>query len=186
MGKELADKYPVARQTFDEADEALGYKLSQLCFEGPEEKLRLTEITQPAILTASVAAWRVLQREGRKPRLCRRTQPGRILRQRRRRHDKFCRCRTHRAQSRQVYAGGRPGRRRRNGRDLGMDLEKVTAVCADAAQGEVCEPANINSAEQIVISGHAAAVERATKIASERGAKRADHAVRSARLSTVR
>ncbi len=56
---------------------------------------------------------------------------------------------------------------------LGMDLEKVTAVCADAAQGEVCEPANINSAEQIVISGHAAAVERATKLASERGAKRA-------------
>jgi [acyl-carrier-protein] S-malonyltransferase len=56
---------------------------------------------------------------------------------------------------------------------LGMDLDKVTAVCADAAQGEVCEPANINSSEQIVISGHAAAVERATKLASERGAKRA-------------
>ncbi len=56
---------------------------------------------------------------------------------------------------------------------LGLDLEKVTAVCADAAQGEVCEPANINSSEQIVISGHAAAVERATKLASERGAKRA-------------
>jgi len=60
MGKELADQFPVARATFDEADDALGYKLSQLCFEGPEEKLRLTEITQPAILTASVAAWRVL------------------------------------------------------------------------------------------------------------------------------
>src|ERR1700681_3662365 len=64
MGKDLAEKYPVARQTFDEADEALGYKLSQLCFEGPEEKLRLTEITQPAILTASVAAWRVLHENG--------------------------------------------------------------------------------------------------------------------------
>src|SRR2546428_13871594 len=61
MGKELAEKYPVARQTFEEADEALGYKLSQLCFEGPEEKLRMTEITQPAILTVSVAAWRVLR-----------------------------------------------------------------------------------------------------------------------------
>ena len=58
MGKELSDKYPVARQTFDEADDALGYKLSQLCCEGPEEKLRMTEVTQPAILTASVAAWR--------------------------------------------------------------------------------------------------------------------------------
>ncbi|HEX3377925.1 MAG TPA: ACP S-malonyltransferase [Candidatus Acidoferrales bacterium] len=61
MGKELAEKYPVARQTFEEADEALGYKLSQICFEGPEEQLRLTEITQPAILTASIAALRVLE-----------------------------------------------------------------------------------------------------------------------------
>ena len=67
MGKELAEKYPVARQTFEEADDALGYKLSQLCFEGPEEKLRMTEITQPAILTASVAAWRVLQEKGVSP-----------------------------------------------------------------------------------------------------------------------
>src|SRR2546423_475703 len=61
MGKELADKYPVARQTFAEADTALGYKLSQLCFEGPEDQLKLTEITQPAILTVSVAALRVLK-----------------------------------------------------------------------------------------------------------------------------
>ena len=61
MGKELAALYPVAKETFDEADDALGYKLSQLCFDGPEDKLKLTEITQPAILTVSVAAWRVLQ-----------------------------------------------------------------------------------------------------------------------------
>jgi [acyl-carrier-protein] S-malonyltransferase len=67
MGKELAEKYHIARQTFDEADEALGYKLSQLCFEGPEEKLRMTEITQPAILTTSVAAWRVLNETGITP-----------------------------------------------------------------------------------------------------------------------
>ena len=67
MGRELADKYPVARRTFEEADEALGYRLSELCFEGPEEKLKLTEITQPAILTASVAAWRVLEEKGLKP-----------------------------------------------------------------------------------------------------------------------
>src|ERR1700726_1432772 len=64
MGKELAANYPVARRTFEEADEALGYKLSQLCFEGPEEQLCLTEITQPAILTTSVAAWRVLEEKG--------------------------------------------------------------------------------------------------------------------------
>src|ERR1044072_1724070 len=67
MGKELAEQFSVARATFDEADDALGYKLSQLCFEGPEEQLRLTEITQPAILTASVAVLRVLDEKGIKP-----------------------------------------------------------------------------------------------------------------------
>src|SRR5437867_9699060 len=67
MGKELAEKFPVARQTFEEADAALGYKLSELCFEGPEDQLRLTEITQPAILTASIAAWCVLDEKGIKP-----------------------------------------------------------------------------------------------------------------------
>src|SRR6266576_6432491 len=67
MGKDLAEKYPVARQTFEAADEALGVKLSQLCFEGPEDQLRLTEITQPAILTVSVAAWRVLREKNAKP-----------------------------------------------------------------------------------------------------------------------
>ncbi len=67
MGKELAANYAVARRTFEEADEAVGYKLSELCFEGPEENLKLTEITQPAILTASVAALRVLQEKGLNP-----------------------------------------------------------------------------------------------------------------------
>src|SRR5882724_1438687 len=66
MGKDLAQHHPIARQTFEEADEVLGYSLSQLCFEGPEEQLRLTEITQPAILTASIAAWRVLDEKGMK------------------------------------------------------------------------------------------------------------------------
>jgi [acyl-carrier-protein] S-malonyltransferase len=173
MGKELAEKYPVARQTFAEADEALGYNLSQLCFEGPEEKLRLTEITQPAILTASVAAWRVLQEKG--------VNPG------------FVSGHSLGEYSANVAAGTisfadavRTVRNRGKYMQeavpvgvgamaaiLGMDLERVTAVCAEAAQGEVCEPANINSAEQIVISGHAPAVERATRLASERGAKRA-------------
>src|SRR5438270_8778148 len=67
MGKELAAMYPAAQETFDEADAALGYKLSQVCFEGPEEKLKLTEITQPAILTVSVAAVRVLRQKGISP-----------------------------------------------------------------------------------------------------------------------
>ena len=173
MGKELAEKYPVARQTFEEADAALGYKLSQLCFEGPEEKLRMTEITQPAILTASVAALRVLREKGVSPNFVAGHSLGEY--------------------SAHVAAGTldfpdavRTVRNRGKYMQeavpvgvgamaaiLGMDPEKVAAVCADAAQGEVCEPANINSSEQIVISGHTVAVERATKLASERGAKRA-------------
>jgi len=173
MGKELAERYPAARHTFAEADEALGYKLSQLCFEGPEEKLRLTELTQPAILTASVAAWRILRETGVSPSFVAGHSLGEY--------------------SANVAAGTlsfsdavRTVRNRGKYMQeavpvgvgamaaiLGMDLEKVAAVCADAAQGEVCEAANINSAEQIVISGHGAAVERATKLASERGAKRA-------------
>ncbi len=68
MGKDLAERYPVAKQAFEEADDALGTKLSHLCFEGPEDQLRLTENTQPAILTVSVAAWRVLtKRESNLP-----------------------------------------------------------------------------------------------------------------------
>jgi len=173
MGKELAEHHPVARRTFDEADEALGYKLSHLCFEGPEEQLRLTEITQPAILTTSVAAFRVLQEKGLTPSFVAGHSLGeysahvaagtlnfadavRTVRQR----GKYMQ------EAVPVGVGAMAA-------VLGMEVEKVTAVCADAAQGEVCEPANINSAEQIVISGNTAAVERAAKLASERGAKRA-------------
>jgi [acyl-carrier-protein] S-malonyltransferase len=173
MGKELAENYAIARQTFEEADEALGYKLSRLCFEGPEEKLRLTEITQPAILAASVAAWRVLASRG----IAARYAAGHSLGE----------------YSAHVAAGTlsfpdavRTVRNRGRYMQeavsvgvgsmaaiLGMDAEKVASVCGEAAQGEVCEAANINSPEQVVISGHAAAVERALVLAGERGAKRA-------------
>ena len=173
MGKELAEKYPVARQTFEEADAALGYKLSQLCFEGPEEKLRMTEITQPAILTASVAALRVLREKGVSPNFVAGHSLGEYS--------------AHVAAGTLDFADAVRSVRNRGkymqeavplgvgamAAILGMDPEKVAAVCADAAQGEVCEPANINSSEQIVISGHTGAVERATKLASEHGAKRA-------------
>jgi [acyl-carrier-protein] S-malonyltransferase len=173
MGKELAEKYPVARETFDEADEALGYKLSQLCFEGPEEQLRLTEITQPAILTTSIAALRVLRAQGVNPSFVAGHSLGEYS--------------AHVAADSMSFKDAVRTVRNRGkymqeavpvgvgamAAILGMDLGKVTAVCTDAAQGEVCEPANINSAEQIVISGHAAAVERAAKLASERRAKRA-------------
>ena len=173
MGKDLAEKYPIARQTFEEADEALGYTLSQLCFEGREEQLRLTEVTQPAILTASIAALRVL--EDRMPR------PAYVA------GHSLGEYSAHVAAGTLSFADAVRAVRYRGkymqeavplgvgamAAILGMDVEKVTAVCHDAAQGEVCDPANINSPQQIVISGHTSAVERAAKLASQRGAKRA-------------
>jgi [acyl-carrier-protein] S-malonyltransferase len=173
MGKDLFERYPIARQTFEEADEALGYKLSRLCFEGPEDQLRLTEITQPAILTVSVAALRTL--ETRIPKAC--YVAGHSLGE----------YSAHVASGTMTFADAVRTVRNRGkymqeavpvgagamAAILGMSEEKVAGVCRDAAQGEVCELANINSPEQIVISGNAAAVERATKLADERGAKRA-------------
>ena len=117
MGKELAEKYPVAQQTFDEADEALGYKLSQLCFEGPEEKLRLTEITQPAILTASVAALRVLREKGVSPSFVAGHSLGEYSAHVAAGTMRFRGCRSHCAQPRKVYAGSRSRGRRCHGRD---------------------------------------------------------------------
>jgi len=155
MGRDLATKFPLAQQTFDEADEALGYKLSECCFEGPEERLKLTETTQPAILTPSIASWRVLDAKGVKA--------------------KFVAGHSLGEYSAHVAAGtisfadavrtvANRGRYMQEAVPvgvgamaaiLGMDLENVTAVCNDAADGEVCQAANINSPEQVVISGHA-------------------------------
>jgi len=163
----------VARQTFEEANDALGYQLSKLCFEGPEDVLRLTEITQPAILTASVAALRVLETHIPRPSFVAGHSLGEYS--------------AHVASGTIAFADAVRTVRNRGkymqeavpvgvgamAAILGMDLEKVTAVCQDAAQGEVCQPANINSPEQIVISGNTAAVERAAKLADERGAKKA-------------
>ncbi len=177
MGKELAAHHAIARQTFEEADEALGYKLSELCFEGPEEKLKLTEITQPAILTTSVAAWRVLQEKGLKPDASMTYVAGHSLGE----------------YSAHVAAGTLPFadavRTVRNrgkymqeavpvgigamAAILGMPLDRVSEIAKQAAQGEVCQAANINSPEQIVISGNTAAVGRAVHLATERGAKKA-------------
>jgi len=179
MGKELAENYPVARRTFEEADEALGYKLSQLCFAGPEEKLKLTEITQPAILTASVAAWRVLQEKGLKPDFVADYVAGHSLGE----------YSAHVAAGTLTFADAVRTVRNRGqymqeavpvgvgamAAILGMALDKVSQITKDAAQGEVCQAANINSPEQIVISGHAGAVERAIKLAHARGAKKAVH-----------
>jgi [acyl-carrier-protein] S-malonyltransferase len=175
MGKELAATYAVAKQTFDEADEALGYKISQLCFEGPEDQLKLTEITQPAILTASIAAYRVLQEKNIKPNLVAGHSLGEYS--------------AHVAAGTLEFADAVRTVRNRGkymqsavpvgvgamAAILGMPIEQLEAVCAEAAgsDGETVSPANINSPDQIVISGSAAAVQRAADLAKAKGAKRA-------------
>jgi [acyl-carrier-protein] S-malonyltransferase len=173
MGKDFFERFPVARQTFEEADEALGKRLSQLCFEGPEDQLRLTENTQPAILTVSVAAWRVLEEKRIKAGFVSGHSLGEYSAHVAAGTISFADAvRTVRNRGKYMQEAVPVGTGAMAA-ILGMSLDAVGAVCGGAAQGEVCEPANINSPEQIVISGHAAAVERAVKLAQERGAKRA-------------
>ena len=173
MGKNLADRFPVARQTFVEADETLAMKLSQLCFEGPEDQLRLTENTQPAILAVSVAAWRVLDEKGIKPAFVAGHSLGEYSAQVAAGTlsftDAVCAVRNRGRYMQEAVPVGTGSM----AAIVGMDLDTIVTVCADASQGEVCEPANINSSDQVVISGHAGAIERAVKLAEQRGAKRA-------------
>ena len=183
MGKALTDAFPDARATFDEADAAFGAgavdiesappaTLSQLCFDGPEDQLKLTEYTQPAILTVSIAAARVLASRGFRPDFVAGHSLGEY--------------------SANVAAGtlafsDAVAVVRRRGRYmqeavpvgqgamaaiLGLDAAAVRLACEDAARGEVVAPANINSHDQVVIAGAAAAVERAGVLAKERGARR--------------
>ncbi|MBC7931674.1 MAG: ACP S-malonyltransferase [Rubrivivax sp.] len=175
MGRELSAEYAAAREVFEEADDALGFALSALCFNGPAEDLQLTENTQPAILTVSVAALRAAEAVGL-PR------PA------------FVAGHSLGEYSALVAAGAltlsdavRTVRKRGRYMQeavpvgvgamaaiLGADIETVEAACDEAREGdEVCSPANINSPGQIVIAGSAAAVERAIPILKGRGAKRA-------------
>jgi [acyl-carrier-protein] S-malonyltransferase len=173
MGKELVALYPVARHTFQEADDALGFSISQLCFEGPDDKLKMTEITQPAILTMSVAVCRVLQEKGVVPQFVAGHSLGEYSA-----HvaagtlDFADAVRTVRNRG-QYMQEAVPAGQGAMAAILGMPLDQLEHVCADAAQGEVVSPANINSAEQVVISGATAAVQRAADLAKERGAKKA-------------
>jgi [acyl-carrier-protein] S-malonyltransferase len=175
MGRELADRFPVAAATFTEADEALGFPISRLCFEGPEEDLRLTENTQPAILTVSVAAWRVLIEQGIQPALA----AGHSLGE----------WSAHVAAGtlsfadavRAVKARGRamqqavPAGVGAMAAILMLDPALVADACAEAAieTGEPVAAANLNSPSQTVISGAKAAVEKASEIAKAKGARRA-------------
>lgn len=174
MGRDLSEKFPIAKQTFDEADDALGFSLSRLCFEGPEEQLRLTEFTQPAIFTVSIAAQRVLAESGI--------------------HPSFVAGHSLGEYSANVAAGVLPFADavktvRNRGRYmqeavpagqgamaaiLGLSSEAATEICVKAAAetDAVVSPANLNSPEQTVISGATAAVERAAALARESGAKK--------------
>jgi len=174
MGKDLFEEFPVVRRTFEEADASLGYPISQLCFDGPEEKLKLTEITQPAILTVSIAAQRVLAENGIAPQFVAGHSLGEYSAHVCAGTLKFAdavRLVRNRGKYMQdavpVGVGAMAA-------VLALPIERLQAVCEQAARETdlVVSPANINSPDQIVISGNKAAVERAAELAKEAGAKR--------------
>jgi [acyl-carrier-protein] S-malonyltransferase len=174
MGLDLAEAFPAARAIFDQADDALGLPLSKLCFEGPEEELKLTENTQPAILTCSVAALAVLRERGLAQadfvaghslgEYSALVAAGAI--------DFRDAVRLVRKRGRYMQEAVPPGEGAMAAL-LGMDPAKVEEVCAQAAQGQVVSPANLNSPGQVVIAGHKAAVERAVALAKPAGALKA-------------
>lgn len=174
MGKDLFDNFSTARRVFAEADEALGFKLSEMCFSGNEEDLALTANTQPAILTTSVAALRAMESEGAKiPALAAGHSLGeysalvaagvldfadavRTVRNRG----------TYMQEAVPVGVGAMAA-------IIGLDVDAVIGGCNEAAQGQVCSPANINSPTQVVIAGNSEAVDRACETLKSKGAKRA-------------
>ncbi|MBI4466422.1 MAG: ACP S-malonyltransferase [Acidobacteria bacterium] len=173
MGKELAERFPLARAAFEEADQALGFALSRLCFEGPEEELKLTANTQPAVLTCSVAAYRVLREKDITPDYVAGHSLGEYsalvaagclsLR------DAVVTVRRRGQWMQEAVPAGEGAM----AAILGLPADRVQEVCEQVAQGQVVSPANLNSPEQVVISGHAVAVERAMEAAKAAGAKRA-------------
>lgn len=176
MGKSLAEAFPVASDVFAEVDEALGANLSRLMFEGPEDDLRLTENAQPALMAVSLAVMRVLENGGVTLAGTAAFAAGHSLGEysalaaagslRLADTAKLLRLRGQ-AMQRAVPVG-----KGAMAALLGLDFESVSAVAAEAAQGEVCTPANDNAPGQVVVSGHRAAVERAIELAKTRGARR--------------
>ncbi|OFW80307.1 MAG: [acyl-carrier-protein] S-malonyltransferase [Alicyclobacillus sp. RIFOXYA1_FULL_53_8] len=174
MAKELSDRYPIAKQTFDEADEALGFKLSELCFSGPEESLRLTYHTQPALLTASIATYRVFQQfSSIVPAVVAGHSLGEYTALVASGSLQFADA------VQLVHKRGRymdeavPAGQGAMAAVLGMGAEELSAVCQQAWLGDdVVELANVNCPGQIVISGTSLGVERASQLAKEHGAKR--------------
>jgi [acyl-carrier-protein] S-malonyltransferase len=172
MGRELAESFPVARRVFEEADQALGFSISQLCFSGPEEKLKLTENTQPAILTVSVAAYRVMEEKGVRPNYVAGHSLGEYSALVAGSALQFADAvRLVRKRGQYMQEAVPPG----DGAMaaiLGLRPGQVTEICRKASDGKVM-PANLNSPDQTVISGEAAAVKSAVEQASAAGAKRA-------------
>lgn len=174
MGRDLAARFTVARETFEQANDALGFDLAGLCFNGPDEELKLTANTQPAILTHSIAALRVLQQEtGLRPDLVAGHSLGEYS-------ALVCAGALDFADAvRTVRERGRfmqeavPVGQGAMAAIIGLDSALLQQVCDEAAEDGVVAPANFNSPGQVVIAGHAAAVERAVTLARERGAKRA-------------
>ena len=172
MGKELAEKYPVARAVFDEADKALGFSVSKLCFEGTEDDLKLTANTQPAILTVSVAAARVLAEKSITPDFVAGHSLGEYSALVAAGSLKFADA-VKLVRKRGTYMQEAvPAGQGAMAAIMGLSPAVVLDACKRAAEGEICSPANLNSPEQTVISGHAGAVKRAVEIASQLGAKR--------------
>jgi [acyl-carrier-protein] S-malonyltransferase len=178
MGKELAEAFPVARHVFEEVDEALKQNLTKIMFEGPEDELTLTENAQPALMAVSIAVLRVLESQGgiELPKVAQFV-AGHSLGE----YSALAAAGTFtladtarllkiRGQAMQkavpVGVGAMAAL-------LGAEFEQAREISAEAAQGEVCEAANDNGAGQVVVSGHKAAVERAVKLAAEKGIKRA-------------
>ncbi|MGA2508657.1 MAG: ACP S-malonyltransferase [Candidatus Acidiferrales bacterium] len=173
MGRDLAANFPESRAVFDEADAALGFPISKLCFEGPEEDLKLTENTQPAILTVSVAVYRALEKRGIAPDFA----AGHSLGE----YSALVAAGALEFSTAVKLVRGRgrymqeavPAGEGAMAAILGLSPADVAEVCKKAAGNEVVSPANMNSPEQTVIAGNAAAVKRAVEIASQSGAKRA-------------
>jgi [acyl-carrier-protein] S-malonyltransferase len=173
MGRDLAEKFASARKVFELADAALGFPLSEICFTGSEEQLKLTENTQPAILTVSVAAARVLEENGVTPDFVAGHSLGEysaLVAAGSLDFTAAVKLVRHRGKYMQEAVAAGEGAM---AAILGLAPAEVADICKKAASGDVVSAANLNSSEQTVISGSAAAVKRAVEIASQSGAKRA-------------
>lgn len=173
MGKELAEKHPAARAVFAEADQVLGFSISRICFDGTEEDLKLTANTQPAILTCSVATFRVLAEKGITPDFVAGHSLGEYSALVAAGALKFADAVQLVRKRGQYMQEAVPAAEGAMAAIMGLSPAVVTDACKRAAEGEVCSPANLNSPDQTVISGSASAVKRAVEIASQLGAKRA-------------